>query len=435
MRKLLRAQVFHTPRNPFSTDKGLETFFDGGVAIERGLIVAIGEYSELRRRYPEFEVKDLRPGILLPGLIDTHVHYPQIHLVGAMGLRLMDWMKTRALPAEVQMSNPIHARQVARDFLWGLLRNGTTSALVVGAHFPQAQDIFFREAAALGMQITSGMVISDQDLVPELCQSPTYAYESNVVLIRRWHGRARIRYAVTPRFALSTSPAMLNVAKTLLRENPGLTLQTHLNETADEIRMVRRCFPLTRDYLEVYEAFDLVGPDSVFAHNVHPTASEMERLVEAHASVAHCPTSNSFLGSGLFPMKAHTERGINIALGSDVGAGTGFGIFKEGLMAYQVQMLQADGYPLSPAKLLYLATMGGATAMGIQEEVGDFAPGKIADMVLIAPPKGSTLDLVLSHADSEEEVLGAVFTLAGETSVLEVFLAGRPMLHQVRCAH
>lgn len=434
MRELLRARVFHTPGNPFASDRGLETFFDGGVAIERGRVVAAGEYAALRKRYPGFQVKDLRPGALLPGFVDAHVHFPQLRIIGAMGVRLMDWLKLRALPAEVQMSDTSYARQAARHFLWSLLRNGTTSALVFGAHFPEAQDALFDEAAALGMPISSGMVISDRDLEPALCQSPTRAYEANIALIKRWHGQERIRYAVTPRFALSTSPAMLEVAGCLLREHPGLTLQTHLNETVDEIDAVLSCFPWAKDYLQVYEAFGLVGPHSVFAHNVHPTDSEVERLARAAASVVHCPTSNAFLGSGLFPMKTHCSRGINIALGSDVGAGTGFSLLKEGLMAYQVQMLKADGYRLNVAQLLYLATKGGARAMGVEEEVGDLTPGRMADLVLITPPKGSTLDVVLSRADSAEQYLGALFTLAGEESISEVFLKGQPVYRRARHA-
>ncbi|TAK29539.1 MAG: guanine deaminase, partial [Chloroflexota bacterium] len=261
-------------------------------------------------------------------------------------------------------------------------------------------------------------------LEPALCQTPSQAYESSRALIERWHGDGRIRYAVTPRYALSTSLEMLEVARTLLREKPGLVLQTHLSEALDEIAAVKMRFPWATDYLEVYEAFDLVGPHSVFAHDVHPTAAEVKRLAQAHASVAHCPTSNAFLGSGLFPMAAHCAQRVDVALGSDVGAGTGFSLFKEGLMAYQMQMLRPDGYPLNPAHLLYLCTLAGARAMGVDAEVGDLTPGKWADMVLVKPLPDSTLELALSHANSAEEALGALFTLAGEESVSEVYVAG-----------
>lgn len=394
--------------------------------------MATGEFTWLCRQYPDFETRDLRPGILLPGFVDTHIHYPQVYVVGSMGLHLLDWLKEHMASAETLLVDPTHARRVAQDSLKLMLRNGTTCALVFGAHFREAQDILFDEASTLGIQLTSGMAMADRYLHQELLQSPSDVYESGISLIERWHGKGRISYAVTPRFALSTSPVLLEVARELLRMKPGIILQTHINETVDEVSAVRESFPWAKDSLAVYEAFDLVGPRSVFAHDVCPTESELQRLAAAHASVAHCPTSNAFLGSGLFPMKVHCEQGVNVALGSDVGAGTGFSLLKEGLMAYEVQMLSPNGYPLTPTHLLYLATAAGARALGVDREVGDLSPGKYADMVLVKPRKGSTLDTVLSHCDSAEEVLGAIFTLAGEDSVAEVFLAGRSAYRRPR---
>lgn len=426
--QIFRAQVFHTPRNPFLEENGLETFFDGAIAVAEGRIVATGEYTALHSLYPDSEVTDLRPGILLPGFVDTHVHFPQLPIIGAMGLHLIDWLKRFTLPAEAKMASPEYARRLAKEFLLGMLRNGTTSVLVFGSHFPEAQEILFSEASSLGLRIASGLVVSDQNLVPSLHQSPEQAYDDNTALIKRWHGKEGITYAVTPRFALSTSEAMLEVVKALVNENPGVGIQTHVNETAEEISGVKRNFPWAKDYLAVYEKFELIGPNTVLAHNVYPTASELERLAEARASIAHCPSSNCFLGSGLFPMRQHLENGVDFGLGSDVGAGTGFGILKEGLMAYQVQMLRPDGHSLTPTDLLYLATVGGARAMGLHKEVGDLIPGKRANMVLVKPPEGSTLASVLSHADSPEEVLGALFTLAGEESIAEVFLAGKSVV-------
>lgn len=423
---ILRAQLFHTPRNPFAAPGALEAIADGGVAIRDGRIIASGEYTALRQAHPEAEVSDLRPGILLPGFVDTHAHYPQVRMIGALGMRLLEWLQAHALPEEARLADPDYARGVALDFLSGLLRNGTTTALVFGAHFPAAQEILFQAAEALGIRLVSGLVLSDRNLRPDLHTAPAHAYEASLALIRRWHGRGSLRYAVTPRFAVSTSDALLEATGALLREAPALFLQTHLNETPDEVRAVRALFPWAPDYLAIYERHGLVGPGAVFAHNVHATDGELERLASAGATVAHCPSSNAFLGSGLFPLRRHRAHGVRVALGSDVGGGTGFSLFKEGLMAYLTQMAQPDGYPLGPEHLLYLATRAGAEALGPEAEVGDLEPGRHADLVLVRPRPGGTLDAVLAHAASPAAALGALFTLAGEGDIAEVYLGGRP---------
>ncbi len=425
---ILRAPLFHTPRNPFVEAGALEARADAGVAIRDGRIVATGEYAEVRDAFPAAAVLDLRPGILLPGFVDTHVHYPQVRAIGGMGMSLLEWLRVHALPEEAQLADPDYARGAARDFLRGLLRNGTTTALVFGAHFPTAQEILFQEAEALGLRLVSGLVLADRNLRPELHRAPDEAYEASRALIRRWHGRGTLRYAVTPRFALSTSKALLEAAAALLGETPGLLVQTHLNETPEEIEEVRALFPGEPDYLAVYERHGLVGPRTILAHNLHATDRELERLAAAGATVAHCPSSNAFLGSGLFPLERHRRYGVRVALGSDVGGGTGFSLFKEGLMAYLTQRLRPSGYPLGPEHLLYLATRAGAEALGMDGEIGDLTPGTRADLILIRPRPGSTLQTVLAHAGSASAALAALFTLAGEGDVAEVYLDGRPTL-------
>src|SRR6202044_3494855 len=234
----------------------------------------------------------------------------------------------------------------------------------------------------------------------------------------------RLLYAVTPRFALSTSEAMLEVCQTLLREQAGLLFQTHLNENVQEIAEVARLFPWASDYLAVYERYGLSGPNSVLAHNVYPTGSELERLASSGATVAHCPSSNAALGSGLFPLKRHLNAGVRCALGTDVGGGTGFGLLKEGLQAYLLQRIAPDGMLLDAGHLLYLATLAGAEALGLSHETGDFRSGKSADFVYLRPPADSPLAAVLDRGQSPERVLAAIFTLAGAESVREVRVEG-----------
>jgi guanine deaminase len=422
---IIRASVAHTPRDPFVHERGLETFDDGGLAFAGGRIVACGDYVEVRKRHPEAEVLDARGSILLPGLVDCHVHYPQIAVLGAMGLELLEWLRTRALPEEARLAVGSYAEEVAGRFIRALGANGTTTALVFGSHFPGAQDALFSAADEVGLRIASGLVVSDRNLLPELEVSPELAFEASRALIERWHGHGALRYAVTPRFSVSCTEGMLEACQALAREAEGLLLTSHVNENPSEIELVRELFPWARGYLDTYERFELVHARSVFAHNVHPTDGELHRLAAGGATVAHCPSSNAFLGSGAFPMRRHLEVGVRFALGTDVGAGTGLSILGEGLMAYETQMVRPDGPRLGPAHVLYLATRAGALALGLGDDVGDLSASKYADFVLVRPPDGSTLQTVLERSESVEASVGALFTLAREESIVEVRVAGR----------
>ncbi len=431
--KLYRAHVLHTPRNPFVDANALETIQDGGVLVSDGRILETGEFLSIKNAYPDAEILDLRPGYLLPGFVDCHVHFPQVAVIGAMGLRLLDWLETRTLPFEAKLADADFAREVAQDFLKHLVRNGTTTAMVFGSHFKDATHAFFQEAERTGLRITSGMVLSDRMLRPELHQTTEHALESGLELIHAWHGRGRLRYAVMPRFSLSCSDAMLTVCKTLLESRPGVFFHTHINENPREIETVLELFPDARDYLQTYEKHALVTRQSVFAHSVHPTDSELERLGRSGSSIAHCASSNAFIGSGLFPMRRHLQHNVRVALGSDVGGGTGFSLLKEGLQAYQAQMLrsaikESDGVPLSPAHLLYLATLAGAEALELHDQIGDFTPGKAFDAVLIQARASSTLERTLGLSPNPEAALGSIFTLGNEDSIARVWVAGEDVL-------
>ena len=422
--ELLRAPLFHTPRNPFLRDRALECHWDGGLLIRDGRIAATGDFETIRAANPAAATTDLRGGFLLPGLIDTHTHFPQLRVLGGLGRSLLDWLEECALPEEARMADESYAREIAQGFTHALASHGTTTALVFGAHFAAATGALFEAGAKSGLRIVSGMVLSDRRLRPELHQTPDGAYRDSSDLIRCFHGRGRLLYAVTPRFALSTSEAMLEVCQTLRREHEGLRFQTHLNENSREIAEVARLFPWASDYLAVYERFGLGGRGAVMAHNVHPTASEIERLAAGGTAVAHCPCSNAALGSGLFAMKRHVRAGVRVALGTDVGGGIGFGILKEAMQAYLLQRVAPEGALLDAAQMLYLSTRAGAEALGLEEETGDFAPGKAADFVYIRPPADSPLSAVLERTETPEQVLAAIFTLAGAESVQEVRVEG-----------
>ena len=425
MTTIVRARVAHTPQNPFFDEPGLEAFDDGAVAFDAGRVLACGDFSQVGRDHPGASVVDARGSILLPGFVDCHVHFPQIRVIGAMGLELLDWLALRALPEEARLSDLAYAAGVAERFVRGLAANGTTTALVFGSHVVGAQEALFEAAEGLGLRIASGLVVSDRRLMPELEVSPSEAFELSRQLIQRWHRRGLARYAVSPRFAVSCSEEMLDVCGALRHEAEGLLVTTHLNETRQEVELVGELFRWAGDYLAIYEQYGLVGDRSVLAHDIHASDAELGRLAGSGAAVAHCPSSNAFLGSGLFPLARHVSAGVRVALGTDVGAGTGLGMLKEGLMAYQVQMLASDAYRLGPEHLLYLATAAGAAALGLGDEVGDLRPGKSADFVLVRPPRGSTLEAVLERAEGPSAMLGALFTLAREESIAEVRVAGR----------
>jgi guanine deaminase len=411
--ELLRAAVAHTPAGELVYHE------DGGLAIREGRVVACGDFTRVRRDHPDAPVTDLRGGFLLPGFVDTHVHFPQLRVTGGLGRELLDWLEHYSLPEEARMADAGHAARIAKGFALALASHGTTAAMVFGAHFADATAALFE--AAGGLRIVSGLVLSDRLLRPELHQTPEVAYRHSTGLIRRYHGRGRLLYAVTPRFAVSTSEAMLEVCQSLMREHEGVRVQSHLNENAREIAEAARLFPWARDYFGVYERYGLCGDRAVMAHDVHPTATELERLAGTKTSVAHCPCSNAALGSGIFPMRRHLEAGVHFALGTDVGAGTGFGMPKEALQAYLMQRLAPEGVLLDPGQMLYRMTLAGAGALGLAAETGSFEPGKAADFVYLHAPAGSPLAFAL---EERENPLGALLTQAGAESVQEVRVEG-----------
>ena len=420
---LYAGTIVDTPGDPFMGDPGDALAEVGALLVREGVICARGSLAALRAEHPGEPVTRLDGGLLVPGFVDTHVHFPQIRAIGGLGMPLLDWLERCALPEESKFADQAYAREVAREFLDGLLASGTTSALVFGSHFAPAMDELFAASEQRGLNLTAGLVLSDRILRSDLLQSPGMALTDSSDLIARWHGRGRLRYAVTPRFSLSASDKMLDVCSQLLGQ--GVWFTSHVNENVAEIATVAGLFPGAQHYLDTYRRHGLVTERSVFAHNVHPDDAELAVLAEHGASVAHCPTSNCALGSGLFPLRRHIEHGVRVALGSDVGAGAGLFLPKEALQAYFIQqLLGRDGLPLTPAHLLYLATRAGARALGLDDRIGDFAVGKDFDAVWLRPPAGSTLAVNLKHACDTTDALARIFALATPADVAGVWIRG-----------
>jgi len=400
---IFRSSIFHTPANTFTTPDALVAFEDGALAIEEGKIIACDNYATVRALYPDAMVRDLRDGCILPGFIDTHIHFPQMRVMGGLGYSLLDWLEQLTLPEEAKLADITYARTIAGEFVRNLAAHGTTTALVFAAHFAGATAALFEASAQKGLRVVSGLVLSDRLLRSDLLQAPEAAYRDSRQLIESIRGKRRLGYAVIPRFALSTSKPMLEVCRALLEENPEVLFTTHFNENIREIEEVAKQFPWAADYLAVYEKFGLISGRSVLAHDVHTTDSQLQRLAEAGASVAHCPCSNAALGSGIFPLRRHIANNVRVSLGTDVGGGIGFGMLKEALHAYLLQRVAPDPMTLSAAQMLYLATRAGAEAMNLAHQIGDFTPGKSADFVYLrAPMWGRSLRLseILTMADS-----------------------------------
>ncbi|GAA3586108.1 guanine deaminase [Kribbella ginsengisoli] len=420
---LFRGTFLDTPENPF-TGGTLRVATDAALLVEDGLITARGSYADLRDAHPAERVVDLTGGLVLPGFVDTHVHFPQIRAVGGMGMPLLEWLDRYALPEEARMADDAYAPGVANEFVRGLAAAGTTSALVFGAHFASAVDTLFTAASRVGLRITSGLVVSDRIIRADLLTTPERAYAESLALAARWHGVGRNRYAVTPRFSLSCTDDLLATCHTILEEIPGALFTSHLNENEAEIATVTELFGGS-DYVSTYDKHGLVDHRSVLAHNVHPTDVELKLLGDSGATVAHCPTSNAALGSGLFPLTRHLDHGVRVALGSDVGAGTGFSLLKEGLQAYFCQQLMGDrGLALNSAHLLHLATTAGASALGL-DDVGELSVGKRFDAQLLRPADGSPLAIGLEHAEDAEDALARAFTLGTPADVRAVWIDGQ----------
>lgn len=432
---IYRATVLDTPGDlgDLGEPASLRAEQDCALVVRDGVIVARTDPAAAATDYPDEEVVDLREGVLLPGMVDTHVHFPQLRAIGGLGMGLLRWLEERALPEESRLVDDAYARAVAGEFLAALVGSGTTTALVFGSHFASAVDILFEQADRAGLRVTSGLVVSDRILRDDLLCTPEQALAAGQELAQRWHGHRRLRYAVTPRFSLSSTDAMLQSCADLLTwgseqfggSSAGLWFTSHLNETTEEIAEVRALFPGTTDYTDTYARRGLLTDRSVLAHNVHPNAAELQTLAGAGAAVAHCPSSNSALGSGLFPMADHRGAGVHVALGSDVGAGTGFCLLKEGLQAYFVQRLRGDdGVELTAADLLHLATRSGAIALGLGDQVGDLSVGKAFDALWLRPRAGGTLQSTLGHAVDAADALAKIFTLGSPADIEAVWVGG-----------
>jgi guanine deaminase len=419
--KAFRGEILSVPDDPaVAGAEAVRHFPDGLLVVEDGLVAACGAHADLAARFPDIETEAVA-GLIVPGFVDAHVHYPQTERIASHGAQLLEWLDRHIFPAEKAFAEPAHAAAIAAFFLDELLRNGTTSALVFATVHACSVDALFEGALARDMRIVSGKVL--MDLGPEgLRDTPEEGRAGTERLIARWRGRGRLGYAVTPRFALTSSEAQLAGAGATLAAHPGVLMHTHLSENSGEIEAVGQRFPDARDYLDVYDRFGLVGSRSVFAHCVHMSDRALGRMAEAGAGIAFCPTSNLFLGSGLFDLAQRDRFGVKLGIGTDIGAGTSFSLLHTLGEAYKVCQLR--GSSLDPFRALHFATAGGARTMGIADRVGGLLPGQEADFVVL---DGASTPLLArrSAGASLHDRLFALQILGDDRAVAATYLRGR----------
>ncbi len=433
-----RAAILHCLRDP-SDDcdpigaGSVEYFEDGLLVVADGYVEEVGPAKDLLRRVPSgVRVVEHGDKLIIPGLIDCHVHYPQIDIIASYGERLLDWLEKYAYPAERAFADPEYAREVAEFFVQELLRNGTTTACVFATVHPHSVYAIFEAAAKRGMRLIAGKVLMDRNCPEDLRDTPATAYADSRALIGKWHGRDRLLYAVTPRFAITSSDLQLREAGRLLQEFPDVYLHTHLAENVDETKRVAELFPWSRSYLHVYEHFDLVRERSVFAHCIHMDDHERQLMARKGAAMAFCPSSNLFLGSGLFDLAAARRCAVRVGVGTDVGGGTSLSLLRTLSDGYKA--LQLAGQSLSPFGAFYLATLGAAKALYLDDRIGSFRQGNEADFIVLDPSATALTQRRRSTASSAMDRLFAQLMIGDDRLIADVYLENRRVVTGTRPA-
>jgi len=426
---IYRSRVFTPVSDPFDDADSWRYWENGYLAIDGGRIVGAGDWSERPDDLVGEVVQLGSENLISPGFIDTHLHAPQLEMIGSYGGHLLEWLERYTFPTEAKFANSDHARRVAGAFYPELLRNGTTTALIFSTIHAEATEIFFEEAASSGFRAIIGKTMMDRNAPDYLLEDAQTSYDECKDLISRWHGRDLLTYAITPRFAPTSSQKLLDLAGCLKQEFPDCYVHSHVSENTAEVEWVRELFPSHRDYVAVYEHYGLVDDRTVLAHGIHLSEAELARLAERGGRISHCPNSNLFLGSGLFPMKRTREAGVLVGLGSDIGAGTTPSLFNAMADAYKVQQVQ--GSVLDPFQLWYLATLGGARVLSLDDRIGSLEAGKEADFIVIDLQATPLLEMRTVHTKTVEDLLAGLIFMGDDRLVRKTFVGGREVSRRI----
>lgn len=424
--KLLLGQTLHFSQSPFDAPVNESAIHTrrGAVLIRDGLIAEVGDAETLIQANPDAERVHYGDSLIMAGFVDAHVHYPQTAMIASWGKRLIDWLNTYTFPEEMKFGNPDYAAEISRRYLDLTRANGTTTMCSFCTIHPESVEAFFSEAQRRNQRVIAGKTCMDRNAPAGLQDTPQSAYDDSKSLLGKWHGQDRISYAITPRFSPTSTPAQLEAMGALWSEHPDCLMQTHLSEQTDEIEWVQSLFPNARDYLDTYEQFGLLGKRGLYGHAIHLEQREKDRLREVDGSLMHCPTSNTFIGSGLFDMSGLMQEGHRIGLATDTGGGSSFSMLRTMAAAYEIGQLR--GTPLHPAQLLWLATVGSARSLWMDDKIGNLAAGNEADLVVI---NLSSTDAIAQRSGSASDVWEAVFPtimMGDDRAIEDVWIAGKP---------
>ncbi len=401
---LLLGRILEISGDPFQDGLDAVTIrTDGAVRIVDGLIADTGDAAALRAAYPNEDVTDYGNDLICPGFVDAHVHFPQTAIIASWGKRLIDWLNSYTFPEEMRFGDPDYAAMIAARYFDLTLANGTTTVCSFGTVHPTSVDAFFTEAQARGLRALTGKTCMDRNAPEGLRDTAQSAYDDSKALLDRWHGVDRLSYVITPRFSPTSTPEQLHALGGLWAERPDCLMQTHLSEQTDEIAWVKSLFPEARDYLDTYEQTGLLGENGLYGHAIHLEPREIDRLSEVNAALIHCPTSNTFIGSGLFDMDGLTSR-VRVGLATDTGGGSSFSMLRTMAAAYEIGQLR--GRPLHPAELMWLATAGSARALKLENKIGRVAKGYEADLCIL---NLSSTEAIAQRADRASDAWEEVF--------------------------
>ncbi len=420
---IVRSEIMDCIDDPATSgEDAIRYFKDGALVVDDGKVENFGSAEDIMSEYSGLDVVEYKNKLIIPGMIDTHIHFPQTEMIASYGEQLLTWLTEYAFPTEKQFESYEHASEIADFFIKELLKNGTTTALVFGTVHPQSVDAFFAKAQDKKLRMIAGKAMMNRNCPDYLQDTVDSGYNDSKALIEKWHGVDRLSYAVTPRFAVTSTPEQLESCALLLEEYPGLYLHTHLSENVDECDWIKKLYPDSKDYLGVYEDAGLVGKRSVFAHGIYLSDRELNCLSENGAAISHCPTSNLFIGSGLFNLKSSEAKEIKVGVGTDVGGGSSFSMLQSYNEAYKIQQLQNN--KLSPYKGLYLNTLGGAKALDLEGTIGNFQIGCEADFVVLDYAATPLIELRLNKAKTIHEKLFALMMLGDDRAIFETWALG-----------
>lgn len=428
--RLLRGRLLSFLEAPQSIDDESAYRYeeDGAVLIENGVIIASGAHADVAAQADDdVIVTDHRPHLLSAGFIDTHLHYPQVQIIGSYAAALLEWLNTYTFVEEQRFGDPDHAARISTAFFDELVRHGTTTAAVYCSVHKASADAFFTESHRRNMRMIAGKVMMDRNAPEGLRDTPQSGYDDTKAVIAQWHGKGRQHVAITPRFAITSSPEQMEMAQSLVREHPDLHLQTHLSENHAEIAFTKELFPWCHDYTAVYEHYGLLGPRSLFGHSIHLSEREADAMAATGSVAVFCPTSNLFLGSGLFDLKTLDERDkpVRIAIATDIGGGTNYSMLRTVDEGYKV--LQLQGQRMTPLESFYRITLGNARALSLDEHIGSLEPGRDADIIVLDANATPAMALRMETVSKLTEELFLLQTLGDDRAIAETYIAGEPV--------